>query len=903
MRRARAENAERDLVEGGQRRAAERAEAAVTSGGGAALSQDDATRLGAAFGHDLSGVRVHTGPTADSIAVGLGARAFTIGSDIFLGTGEAPRGDVFMHEVAHTVQYGRGELPTASDDRVTSRPGDASERRADSLADSATTALRDGTTPSAFTAVTPFGGGGAAMIMRWDLPPGDGPLTDDELAHLRTMQTEEFHLRDGEVADMTPFRNRRADLIAAIRTIRSLLGSRLATTWNAHQDDIGTSGNPTHHTGHESYGSIFEYAIHLNAISGGDYLGFLRRQMNIRLAGWQPNLRVNPRTVYLAAAAQVLMDENGRDDPTGPHQAGQGHFVATAAVIPSLNEMQRMLTRLATQNHRPRTTPVDGGSAIFNSIRTEMLYLLSLLDAQRSNTPIRGHAPDEHLETAAAELLVPRIPAIQAVAVSATDADVPGRATQLLTALGHFPGAGAHEAGATDPHGTAHAMGVAYDMFDGTSPGANMWVGRADQMWPFIHYLIRHYPGSGLSTSMHTVHGASPETLHQLAVLLRDHATEATRELRDGEGAMWSAERADHNSSRERHDVLAARGQLRAALQDRLAALRGSSTLPLTLADRARIEAEMRAIEADLPLIRDLRVDELAATTQRHIDALREIVASHPAPDDGAPVERVGPLAVLSPDAGRDRLSTARETLARLLGTAPTAPGAAATPPGAAQAAVDRGDFQAALATVRSPGFESFLADVGRHQIYDQSRVMVNAMQDVTGANTVQGMHHWQVVPMVGPRGQQAPATDNDATYQQTLARDMGRRSDAQLERILCVMAESAGGRQLLFGAPTATPPQPADAVLRAALDSRLPGRAQAMLDAVRARVVTPLEHSGRTTDGDSLRDQLRSMGIYLSARSTPATSGGPLSPASSATTTHDGVSESTSSQRVMTPR
>jgi len=153
----------------------------------------------------------------------------------------------------------------------------------------------------------------------------------------------------------------------------------------------------------------------------------------------------------------------------------------------------------------------------------------------------------------------------------------------------------------------------------------------------------------------------------------------------------------------------------------------------------------------------------------------------------------------------------------------------------------------------------------------------VNAMQDVTGANTVQSMHHWQVTPMVGDRGHRAPATDNDTTYEQTLAHDMARRSDAQLQRILSVMAESAGGRQLLFGAPSASTPQPADQVLRAALDARLHGGAQSMLDSVRAQVITPQEHGGRETAGDGLRGHLRTMGIYLAAPASSPVTAGPV--------------------------
>lgn len=67
------------------------------------------SRLSAGFGRDLSGVRVHTGPGAQRLAEGLGARAFSHGSDLYFGAGEYAPGsregdEVLAHEVAHAVQ-------------------------------------------------------------------------------------------------------------------------------------------------------------------------------------------------------------------------------------------------------------------------------------------------------------------------------------------------------------------------------------------------------------------------------------------------------------------------------------------------------------------------------------------------------------------------------------------------------------------------------------------------------------------------------------------------------------------------------------------------------------------------------------------------------------------------------
>jgi hypothetical protein len=66
------------------------------------------------FGHDFSGVRIHTDSFAERTANDLGAEAFTIGRDIFFGAGRhnlaAPTGRrLLVHELTHTVQQ-EGEL-------------------------------------------------------------------------------------------------------------------------------------------------------------------------------------------------------------------------------------------------------------------------------------------------------------------------------------------------------------------------------------------------------------------------------------------------------------------------------------------------------------------------------------------------------------------------------------------------------------------------------------------------------------------------------------------------------------------------------------------------------------------------------------------------------------------------
>jgi hypothetical protein len=85
-------------------------------GSGAPLSHATRAYFEPRFGADLSGVRVHTNPSAASTAAAINARAFTVGSDIVFGDGEyAPDTDtgrhLLAHELTHVGQQGNLERP------------------------------------------------------------------------------------------------------------------------------------------------------------------------------------------------------------------------------------------------------------------------------------------------------------------------------------------------------------------------------------------------------------------------------------------------------------------------------------------------------------------------------------------------------------------------------------------------------------------------------------------------------------------------------------------------------------------------------------------------------------------------------------------------------------------------
>lgn len=78
-------------------------------GGGSALPENVRKPIAKQLGHELSGVRVHTDSEADKLSRSMGARAFTVGSDIFFKNGvyspESEKGrETIIHELTHVVQ-------------------------------------------------------------------------------------------------------------------------------------------------------------------------------------------------------------------------------------------------------------------------------------------------------------------------------------------------------------------------------------------------------------------------------------------------------------------------------------------------------------------------------------------------------------------------------------------------------------------------------------------------------------------------------------------------------------------------------------------------------------------------------------------------------------------------------
>jgi hypothetical protein len=145
--------------------------ASVSGSSGAPLSAEQRSRFEAGAGTDLSGVRVHTGAASAGAAAQLGARAFTVGSDIHFGAGQYQPGGaagdhLLAHEVAHTVQQ-QGGAPGPQTKLEVSEPGDAAEQAADQFADHV---VHGGPAPSLTAAPT-------GVVHRTPAPPSYGGVT------------------------------------------------------------------------------------------------------------------------------------------------------------------------------------------------------------------------------------------------------------------------------------------------------------------------------------------------------------------------------------------------------------------------------------------------------------------------------------------------------------------------------------------------------------------------------------------------------------------------------------------------------------------------------------------------------------------------------------------------------
>jgi outer membrane protein OmpA-like peptidoglycan-associated protein len=81
--------------------------------GGSPLPEAERADMEGRFGADLSAVRLHADGQADELNRSVRARAFTVGTDIFVGAGGYDR-ELLAHELTHVVQQTSGRAGTVS---------------------------------------------------------------------------------------------------------------------------------------------------------------------------------------------------------------------------------------------------------------------------------------------------------------------------------------------------------------------------------------------------------------------------------------------------------------------------------------------------------------------------------------------------------------------------------------------------------------------------------------------------------------------------------------------------------------------------------------------------------------------------------------------------------------------
>jgi hypothetical protein len=107
----------------------------VLSSSGTPLAAPVRAEMEARLGADFSDVRLHTGSTAQRSATEIGARAFTSGSHVVIGSGGADK-HTLAHELTHVIQQRQGPVAgTDNGDGLSiSDPSDHFERAAEANA-------------------------------------------------------------------------------------------------------------------------------------------------------------------------------------------------------------------------------------------------------------------------------------------------------------------------------------------------------------------------------------------------------------------------------------------------------------------------------------------------------------------------------------------------------------------------------------------------------------------------------------------------------------------------------------------------------------------------------------------------------------------------------------------------
>ncbi|HEY5935683.1 MAG TPA: hypothetical protein VIU61_13630 [Kofleriaceae bacterium] len=620
-------------------------------------------------------------------------------------------------------------------------------------------------------------------------------------------------------------------------------GSRGSTNaiigaWNRGQDGLDNRAK---------WATILNYVHWLDEMSvksmGKGYDEALAEMPKVRLggAGVGGLLPVHPRAVYFCAAAQVGMDVRAGIEE------GKGHYFPVGGFKNLFKDLKNTLEEIGMKREFP------GALGVVNAVRGDLQKMLDVLAAQEAGVPFGVYRPEEHLEPAMRRKLLPLRAQIADVGIPTTDVEAVSVAARLAGMLGvAVPKKSKldrnHGSGSIDPHGPGHAIGLAIDMFYGDGEGKYGHQNKAVKApaWPFIHLLIAEKgPLLGLSpklrpTSLGQVDASEARKIAELLhdhgpafleeVKLREQATKATAEDKRTYYKFRSLRRKAANILRSRKGIL------------EIASKKVPSDNPLRvelLTEMIHLHRESKRAETQdpetLPLTIQAAVERLTALELRV-----DLAITKKTPDlDGLKLrdgKLTGKLATVITD-----LQAIREE---------------------AQPVVEALREQAAVKSANDPYTKSLIERAAQDDrlLFDQPSVMVEALNEVrTDKSVLEANHHWVVAPM--------KILESTTAYGDALRNDMTlrhkEREPPQLERVLGVMAESQGGRDIL----TATAPfKLGVGEFHSALSDVVGGDsfASAMIGRVATRVISPYEGKGKDKLGE-----LRDRGYYLPTKAT----------------------------------
>jgi hypothetical protein len=662
---------------------------------------------------------------------------------------------------------------------------------------------------------------------------------------------------------------------------------RVVRAWNRGLDDLGAG---------RRYPTILHFAVRLEQMAQASmnmsYLQAIQAMPTVRLAGLQ--LGVHPRAVYFVAAAQVGMDVAAGVQPN------QGHYMAPGAFFPELRAIQRQARAMARPAPRRRAgaaaqpTPLDRlGVQAFNVMRSEVLQMVRVMEEQQS----RGGQPVEHREPGLQRYLIPLGVALRALPEATTAEEARTLAGQLNQILGSVPiGQRTHGGGSIDPHGTAHALGLAIDLFNGTgSEGIYQNFGIPATHWPFLHLLMDEHPTAEWMRTLRprAIHELTPEQAGELAALVQAHGRALANRLRpaapEGDAAAQAAARRSARAeaqaaARARRPVLATLTQIRNRVLGGYFQRWQVLTMALSRSAWYRSAPEVRQVAQEL--VEMLRMDRRSfmnlspaqvleglqarharlvvlcrqgreATQRMESEAAAGVESEPESAAAGRAAERARRLA----EQTRRRQARARAQEVAVLDRVDPGTGRVGTTLSEQlELLTAEGDTLQETFTaeregqvqnlVSGRGFDAWLGRVEQMErpLYDQPRILVEALDQVASHRPAAGApqthfyggHHWEVAP--------EQTLTSPSSYRESLQRDMSRRSPETMRRILTTMAESEGGRRILGGS---------DPDFRQALDQPPHGNAAGLMSQALASREAPAG-----AGGSSVTEFLRSRGF-----------------------------------------